>query len=94
MCLSASLPVFSLFRAEALRIVVLAVFHARRDPKCVAQPCITADAQRSSRQAINWGWQAKGQNFPMERPKSVTLLHVSLATREELDSVLVDVNRH
>jgi len=30
----------------------------------------------------------------MERAKSVTLLQVTLARREELDSVLVDVNRH
>jgi hypothetical protein len=37
---------------------------------------------------------AKGQNFPMERPNSVTLLHVTLPNREELDSVLIDVNRH
>ena len=29
---SASLPVLGFFRAEAQRIVVLAVFHARRDP--------------------------------------------------------------
>ena len=29
---SASLPLLGVFRAEAQRIVVLAVFHARRDP--------------------------------------------------------------
>jgi hypothetical protein len=32
MCPSASLPYSVFFRAEALRIVVLAVSHARRDP--------------------------------------------------------------
>jgi uncharacterized membrane protein YobD (UPF0266 family) len=60
----------------------------------VARPCVTADGkiiEASDQLGLAY---ATGQNFPMERPKSVTLLHVTLPSREELDSVLIDVTRH
>jgi hypothetical protein len=38
--------------------------------------------------------QAKGQNFPIERPKVLTLLYTTIATWRELEPVLVVVNRH